>query len=42
MLGSGEPFTMAADSGSTKEFRMQQLWDTETLTITVIEVPKGE
>jgi len=42
MLGSGEPFTMAADSGSTKEFRMQHLWDTETLAITVIEVPKGE
>jgi hypothetical protein len=33
---------MAADSGSTKEFRWQHLGDTETLTITVIEVQKGE
>ena len=42
MLGTGEPFTMASDSGSTKEFREQRFGDTETLTITVIEVPKGE
>jgi hypothetical protein len=41
-LGSGEPFTMAADSGSTMGFRVQHFGDTETLTITVIEVPKGE
>jgi hypothetical protein len=41
-LGSGEPFTMAADSGSTTGFRVQHFGDTETLTITVIEVPKGE
>jgi hypothetical protein len=42
MLGNGEPFTMPADSGTTKVFTEQRFGDTESLSITVLEVAKGE
>ena len=39
-LGNGEPFTMSADSGSTKELTEQSRGDKESLSITVLEVPR--
>jgi hypothetical protein len=41
-LGMGDPFTMAADSGATKELKEESGADKESLSITVLQVPKGE